>query len=68
MTYRVKFEGGALVQLNGLPKDAFDAIVERVVDLVKQPWDATVMPSGNDPAYRRTVFGTGYVPYDLPRR
>lgn len=60
MTYRVEFEGGALVQLNGLPKDAFDAIVERVVDLVKEPWDATVMPPGNDPAYRRTVFGTGY--------
>jgi hypothetical protein len=25
-----------------------------------EPWDATVMPPGKDPAYRMAVFGTGY--------
>ena len=31
-----------------------------VTDLVDEPWDATVMPPGRDPAYRRCVFGAGY--------
>lgn len=43
MSYRVGFEGKALVQLNGLPPGAFDAMVERVVDLVDAPWDADLM-------------------------
>lgn len=60
MTYRVRFEGGALVQLNGLPKAAFDALVDRVVALADAPWDAAVLPPGGDPAYRQTVFGVGY--------
>jgi hypothetical protein len=33
MTYRVEFEGGALVQLNRLPSVAFDALVDRMVVL-----------------------------------
>ena len=72
MSYRPEFEGAALVQLNGLPKAAllvqlnglpkaaFDALIERVAVLVLEPWDAAVIPPGNDPAYRRTVFGAGY--------
>lgn len=60
MSYRVWFEGAALLQLNGLPSAAFDALVDRVVALVDEPWDATVMPPGDDPAYRMTVFGSGY--------
>ena len=60
MSYRPEFEGAALVQLNGLPKAAFDALVERVAVLVLEPWDAAVIPPGNDPAYRRTVCGAGY--------
>jgi hypothetical protein len=56
VTYRVRFEGGALVQLRGLPADGFDALLARVVELVDAPWDATVMPPGNDPAYRQAVF------------
>jgi hypothetical protein len=40
MTYRVEFEGAALVQLNGLPSAVFDALVQRVVALVQEPWDA----------------------------
>ena len=60
MSYQVRFEGAALLQLNGLPPAAFNALVERVTDLVDEPWDAVVMPPGDDPAYRTTVFGSGY--------
>jgi hypothetical protein len=48
MSYRVLFEGGALIQLNGLPAGAFDELVARVVDLVDAPWDASVLPPGDD--------------------
>ncbi len=51
MTYRVRFEAYALVQLHGLPSEAFDALLARVVELVEEPWDAVVMPPGDDPAY-----------------
>jgi hypothetical protein len=59
VSYSVRFEGAALVQLNGLPATAFDALVERIVDLIDEPWDASVIPPGDDPAFRMTVFGTG---------
>jgi hypothetical protein len=32
----------------------------RVVDLAAQPWDAAVMPPGDNPAYRRAVFRSGW--------
>jgi hypothetical protein len=48
VSYGVRFEGGALVQLNGLPADAFDALLERVVVLVDEPGDAAVIPPGVD--------------------
>lgn len=60
MSYRAEFDGNALVQLNGLPKAAFDALVERVAVLVLEPWDAAVVPPANDPAFRRTLCGAGY--------
>ncbi len=60
MTYRVRFEGRALAQLHGLPGEAFDALVARVVDLGEEFWDAVVMPPGDDPAYCRAVFGSGW--------
>ncbi len=60
MSYRLRFEGKALVQLSGLPSPAFEALVERVVDLVDAPWDAVVMIRGGDPAYRQVTFGQGY--------
>jgi hypothetical protein len=60
MTYQVEFEGAALTQLNGLPSAAFDALVERVVALVQEPWDADLMAPGDDPAYRQATFGDGY--------
>jgi hypothetical protein len=37
VTYRTRFQDGALVQLNGLPKTAFDALLERIVVLVEEP-------------------------------
>jgi len=60
MTYQVEFEGAALVQLNGLPPTEFNALVERVVALVKEPWDADLMAPGDGPAYRQAIFGEGY--------
>ena len=59
MTYRAEFEHGALVQLGGFPRPAFDALVARVVELVDQRWDATVAPPGGDPSFRWTTFGDG---------
>lgn len=59
MSYSVGFEGKALIQLSGMPPDAFDAMVERVVDLVDAPWDADMMDPRGDPAYRQVVFGQG---------
>jgi mRNA-degrading endonuclease RelE of RelBE toxin-antitoxin system len=43
VTYRVRFEAYALVQLHGLPSEAFDALLDRVVELVEAPWDAVVL-------------------------
>jgi hypothetical protein len=60
VNYEVKFEGSALTQLSGLPSAAFDALVERAVDLVREPWDADLMTPGEDPSYRQAVFGHGY--------
>ncbi len=59
MSYSVRFEGPALIQLNGIPPGAFDALVERAATLVDEPWDAAIMPPGKDPAYRMTMFGSG---------
>ena len=61
MTYRVEFEGAALVQLNGLPSAAFDALVERVVALVKEPWDAASRP-GSIAMYWRVLMSPACVP------
>jgi hypothetical protein len=60
VSYQAQFEGHALVQLKGLPQAAFDALVERVADLVREPWDADLMTVGGDPAYRQALFGQGY--------
>ena len=34
MSYNIWFKGAALIQLDGLPAAAFDALVERVTSLV----------------------------------
>ncbi|MFB4301216.1 hypothetical protein [Actinomadura sp. NTSP31] len=59
MSYRPVFVGRALLQVNGLPKEAFDALLERILTLVEAPWDAAVMPPGDDRAFRLAVFGEG---------
>jgi hypothetical protein len=60
VSYGVRFEGGALVQLNGLPAAAFDALRERVAVLMS-PDDAAVLPPGYVPhsAWRCSTPGTG---------
>lgn len=60
MTYRVEFEGDALVQLNGLPSVPFDALVDRMVTLVREPWDADLVVTADGSAHRETVFGEGF--------
>lgn len=60
MSYSILFVGGAQAQLIGLPSAGFDALVKHATDLVEEPWNAAVMPPGNDPAVRTTVFGVGY--------
>src|ERR1700730_10998415 len=50
---------GAPVQFHGLPEDARDALGERAADLAEEPWDAVVLPPGDDPAFRERVFGSG---------
>lgn len=59
MTYRVAFAGDAALHFHTLPSEAQDAVVQRAADLAEEPWDATVLPPGNDPAFRGTVFGDG---------
>jgi hypothetical protein len=66
VSYRVQFEGPALVQLKGLPEAIFDALVERVTGLVREPWDVDLMTPGEDRAYRQAVFGYGYGLPGLP--
>jgi hypothetical protein len=50
---------GTTATCTSFPKDAFDALVDRVVALVDEPRDAVVMRPGNDPAFRETTFGAG---------
>jgi hypothetical protein len=40
-------------------EDAHDALVERAADLTDVPWDVVVLPPGEDPACRETIFGSG---------
>jgi len=59
VTYRVRFEAYALVQLHGLPTEAFDALLNRVVELVEAPWDRLVKPSRHrDPAGPEPATGS----------
>jgi hypothetical protein len=60
MTYQVEFEGGALVQLDGLPAAAFDALVKRIAALVREPWDADLVAAAGGPAHRQVTFGEDY--------
>ena len=56
MSYRVEFEGDALVRLNGLPKNAFGALVDSVVDLVRNPRNANEVAPGEGATYREAFL------------
>lgn len=60
MTYRVIFGGGAAAQYHQLPAHAQDFLVVRAVELAQEPWDATVLPPGDDPSLRESTFGNGF--------
>lgn len=58
MTYRVIFGGGAVMQYHELPESAPPS------SLAPSSWPAhrgtaTVLPPGDDPAFRQTTFGDG---------
>lgn len=57
MNFRVEFHAAALAQLQGLPPQAFDALVERVTKLVSAPWEAQVLDP-DEPAFRQSIFGS----------
>lgn len=56
MTYRPTLTGHALTQFTDLTTDT--ALIERILRLVEEPWDAwPVYPGGDEPAFRETQFG-----------
>jgi hypothetical protein len=59
VTYRVVFTGGAAAQFHELTEDIRDVLVARAVELAEEPWDATVLPPGDDRSLRETTFGDG---------
>jgi hypothetical protein len=60
VSYRVEFAATADVQLVGLPDDAFAALVDALVKVVRDPWGQSGQESpDDDPAYRWLAFGTG---------
>jgi len=56
VTYRVEFHASALAQLDGLPPEAFDALVDQIVKLVDAPWNAQPL-SPSEPHFRQCQFG-----------
>jgi hypothetical protein len=52
----VEFHASALGQLQGLPSQAFDALVERVSKLAGAPWDSQSLDR-DETAFRQCVFG-----------
>ncbi|WBQ04840.1 hypothetical protein [Kribbella sp. CA-293567] len=65
MTYRVDFHAAAFAQLDGLPSEAFDALVDHVVKLVDAPWDAQLL-SPDEPQFRQSQFGgSGLISFHL---
>lgn len=60
MRYRVVFAAGAAIQYHHLPAAGQDALVRRAVELAHAPWDASVLPPGDSPAFREAVFGDGH--------
>lgn len=59
MTFRVAFGGGAAIQFHSLPAAGQNALVARAAELAEAPWDAAVLPPGDDPAFRIALFDDG---------
>lgn len=60
MSYRPTLAGRALAQFNDLKDDQviYDALMERIVRLAAEPWDAwPVYPGGEEPDFRETQLG-----------
>jgi hypothetical protein len=57
VSYRVEFHASALAQLDGLPRPAFDALVDRVGKLVGAPWESEVLDPA-EPTFRQCIFGS----------
>ncbi len=60
MSYRAELIGNALLQFHELQRvpDARDALMNRIVRLIEDPWDAwLVAPVVGLLAYRETTFG-----------
>ncbi|MDX2969121.1 hypothetical protein PWY36_08080 [Kribbella solani] len=53
----MEFHASALAQLQGLPPQAFDALVDRVTKLVGAPWDAQALDL-TETAFRQCLFGS----------
>lgn len=60
MTYRVEFAATADAQLQGLPDDAFAALVDVLVKVSRDPWGQSAPErQDDDPAYRWAAYGLG---------
>jgi hypothetical protein len=67
VTYRIQFEPPALLQLNGFPGDALEALVPVMVDVSLYPADPLrTVPVPSRPGQRQAVFGgVGLVTYEI---
>ena len=60
MTYQVEFAATADAQLQGLPDEAFAALVDELVKVVRDPWGQSAPDRhDDDPAYRWAAYGNG---------
>jgi hypothetical protein len=60
VSYRATLIGRALSQFRDLigDQDAYEALVERILQLGESPWDAWSVPAaGDEPAHRQAEFG-----------
>jgi hypothetical protein len=68
VSYSPRFRGRALEELQGLPPEAFDAMVARIVELVDEPWDANVAAPGDDPSGPSAVIARLRLPLAVVSR
>jgi hypothetical protein len=64
VTYRAQLSERALKQVAGLPRDAFDGLIEAMAEVVTYPDDPLRTYPTTDPYVRRAEFGgSGLVTY-----